>query len=67
MTMSLMTQTQLKQEVTALAATAFHQHLISGYGDGESPGEYQIVIQGKPRHFSLEYAHDFLEQLLAHA
>lgn len=55
---------QLKTEVEQLAAEAFHQHLISGYGDGEYPGEYQIVLNGKPRHFPLEYAKSFLLQLV---
>jgi hypothetical protein len=57
---------QLRAEVEKLAAEAFHQHLISGYGDGELPDEYQIVIQGKPRHYSLEYAHSLLANLVEH-
>jgi hypothetical protein len=56
---------QLKVEVEQLAAQAFYQHLISGYGNGENPDEYQIVIDGKPRHFPLEYARTFLLQLVA--
>ncbi|QYO68711.1 hypothetical protein JVX88_28725 [Leptolyngbya sp. 7M] len=56
----------LRAEVEKLAAEAFHQHLISGYGDGESPDEYQIVLQGKPRHYSLEYAHSLLANLIEH-
>lgn len=55
---------QLKTEVEKLAEQAFHQHLISGYGDGEYPDEYQIVIQGKPKHFPLEYARSFLARLV---
>lgn len=55
---------QLKTQVEHLAAEAFHQHLISGYGDGEYPDEYQIVIDGKPRHFPLDYAKSFLLQLV---
>ncbi|NJO77856.1 MAG: hypothetical protein HC827_04555 [Cyanobacteria bacterium RM1_2_2] len=55
---------QLKSQVEQLAAEAFHQHLISGYGDGEYPGEYQIAINGKPRHFPLEYAKSFLLKLV---
>lgn len=55
---------QLKTEVERLAAEAFHQHLISGYGDGEYPGEYQIAIQGKPRHLPLEEAQRFLTWLM---
>lgn len=56
---------ELKREVERLAEEAFHQHLISGYGDGERPNEYQIVYEGKPRHFPLEYTYSFLTQLLA--
>lgn len=55
---------QLKHEIEELAAEAFHQHLISGYGDGEYPDEYQIVIEGKPRHFPLEAARSLLTRLL---
>lgn len=55
---------QLKNEVEQLAAEAFHRHLISGYGDGEYPDEYQIVMQGKPKHFPLEYARSFLARLV---
>ncbi|MBF2003583.1 MAG: hypothetical protein IGS50_15095 [Synechococcales cyanobacterium C42_A2020_086] len=54
----------MKSEVERLAKQAFYRHLISGYGTGEYPDEYQIVYQGKPRHFSLEYAHRFLQQLM---
>lgn len=57
---------QLKTQVEQLATEAFHQHLISGYGDGEYPDEYQIVISGKPRHFPLEYAKSFLLELVEH-
>lgn len=60
-----MTQlTDLRQEVHKLAETAFHNHLISGYGDGEYAEAYQIVYQGKPKHLSLEAAHRFLVSLL---
>jgi hypothetical protein len=54
----------LREEVHFLAEEAFHQHLISGYGDGEHPEEYQIVYQGKPRHLPLERARSFLVNLL---
>ncbi|MCU0524817.1 MAG: hypothetical protein MUF72_08335 [Elainella sp. Prado103] len=64
LTMNVLVNHQLKEEVAALAAAAFHQHLISGYGDGESPDEYQIVVQGKPKHFTLERARLFLAQLM---
>lgn len=55
---------ELREQVNLLAEEAFHQHLISGYGDGEHPDEYQIVYQGKPRHFPLERAQSFLTSLL---
>ena len=44
---------ELKNQIEKLAEEAFHRHLISGYGNGESANEYQIVYEGKPRHFSL--------------
>ena len=54
----------LREEVRELAERAFHQRLISGYGDGEYNDEYQIVYKGKPRHLNLEYAQTFLKTLL---
>jgi hypothetical protein len=54
----------LRDEVHQLAEDAFHQHLISGYGDGEFEGEYQIVYKGKPRHVPLERARSFLVSLI---
>ncbi|GAB1540776.1 hypothetical protein NUACC21_34450 [Scytonema sp. NUACC21] len=54
----------LRNEVQHLAEEAFHRKLISGYGDGPDNNEYQIVFQGKPRHFPLEKAHSFLCELL---
>ena len=54
----------LKHKIKKLADTAFHRHLISGYGDSEFPNQYQIVYQGKPRHFSLEHAFVFLKMLI---
>ncbi|MBD1851966.1 hypothetical protein H6F87_18435 [Cyanobacteria bacterium FACHB-502] len=59
-------QANLKNEIERLAEEAFHRHLISGYGNGESSNEYQIIYEGKPRHFSLEYARNFLRQLINH-
>lgn len=56
--------TTLREEVHTLAEEAFHLHLISGYGDGEYDGEYQIVYKGKPRHLPLERARTFLIELL---
>jgi len=54
----------LREEVHSLAEEAFHLHLISGYGDGEYDGEYQIVYKGKPRHLPLERAKAFLVNLM---
>jgi hypothetical protein len=54
----------LRSEIRHLAEQAFHQKLISGYGDGPNSNEYQIVFQGKPRHFLLEDAYSFLNELL---
>ncbi len=54
----------LRAEVHNLAKTAFHRHLISGYGDSEYPDEYQIVHEGKPRHLPLSRARAFLARLL---
>ncbi|GAB4370321.1 MAG: hypothetical protein Kow00121_10930 [Elainellaceae cyanobacterium] len=59
------TESELKTEVETLARIAFHQRLISGYGDGEYPHEYQIVYKGKPRHFALNHAKTFLQTLLS--
>ena len=42
----------LRDEVQ-IAEEAFHLKLISGYGDGQNSNEYQIVVNGKPRHFPL--------------
>ena len=58
------TKDELRAVVHQLAEQAFHQGLISGHGDGEFDQEYQLVLEGKPRHFSLEYARSFLEELL---
>ncbi len=55
---------QLKSEVEALATLAYFRHLISGHGQGEHPDQYQIVIQGRPKHYLLEEAHSVLAQML---
>jgi hypothetical protein len=55
---------KLKSEVEQLATLAYFRHLISGYGQGEHPDRYQIVIQGRPKHYLLEEAHSVLAQLL---
>jgi hypothetical protein len=55
---------QLRGEVHELAEAAFHRHLISGHGDSEYPDEYQIVHQGKPKHFPLSRARAFLAKLI---
>jgi hypothetical protein len=57
----------LREEVHHLAEDAFHRHLISGYGDGENPDEYQIVYKGKPRHLPLDRARSFLIDLIEHS
>jgi hypothetical protein len=59
------TKTQLRGEVRKLAEEAFHLKLISGYGDGQYSDEYQIVYNGKPKHFPLERARLFLRNLMA--
>lgn len=56
---------ELREEVRTLAEEAFHLKLISGYGDGQDSNEYQIVYNGKPRHYPLEQAGDFLRNLIA--
>lgn len=58
------TMADLRDEVRELAEEAFHQKLISGYGDGSNKNEFQIVFKGKPRHLSLEQAHSFLDDLI---
>ena len=59
------TEASLRNEVRHLAEEAFHRKLISGYGDGPDVSEFQIVLEGKPRHFPLEQARSFLTALLA--
>jgi hypothetical protein len=59
------TKTTLRDEVRQLAEEAFHLKLISGYGDGQYSDEYQIVSNGKPKHFPLERAHLLLKNLIA--
>lgn len=59
------TKTALRDEVRKLAEEAFHLKLISGYGDGQDSDEYQIVSNGKPKHFPLERARLLLRNLLA--
>jgi hypothetical protein len=54
----------LRDEVRQLADAAFRQKLISGHGDGEYSSKYQIIFQGRPRHYELEYARDFLKDRL---
>ena len=54
----------LRDEVRQLAEEAFHRKLISGYGDGPDNNEYQIVCNGKPKHFPLEHARSLLGKLI---
>jgi hypothetical protein len=58
------TKTALRDEVHNLAKEAFHLKLISGYGDGQYSDEYQIVHNGKPKHYPLEGARTFLYNLI---
>lgn len=58
------TKTALRDEVRQLAKEAFHLKLISGYGDGQYNEEYQIVHNGKPKHYPLERARSFLSNLI---
>lgn len=60
----MLMESPLRDEVRRLADEAFHHKLISGYGDGEFTDEFQIVYQGKPRHYPLSEARAFLRQLL---
>lgn len=62
--MNVKTRASLREEVRELAQEAFHKTIISGHGDGENAQEYQLVIEGKPRHYSLENARAYLSQLL---
>ena len=59
------TKTSLRQEVQQLAKKAFQRKLISGYGDGQYSDEYQIVYNGKPKHYPLERARFILSNLIA--
>ncbi len=54
----------LRTEVKHLAEAAFHRQLISGYGDGADMSKFQLVCQGKARHFPLERARSLLRQWL---
>ncbi|MGF1478495.1 MAG: hypothetical protein ACFB4I_03260 [Cyanophyceae cyanobacterium] len=58
------TNTALREDVHQLAERAFKNNLISGYGDGQYQEEYQLVLHGKPRHYSLERAYLILRNLL---
>lgn len=61
------TVADLRNEVRQLAEEAFHQKLISGYGDGQNDNEFQVVYIGKPRHLSLQDARTFLNNLINHS
>jgi hypothetical protein len=58
------TKVALRNEIRQLAEEAFYHKLISGYGDGADSDEFQIIIEGKPRHFPLQEARSFLNDLL---
>lgn len=65
--MKTSTKTDLRDDVRKLAEEAFHLKLISGYGDGQYSDEYQIVYNGKPKHFPLERARSILRNLIANS
>ena len=54
----------LRDEIRRLADEAFHRKLISGFGDGPDNSEFQIVIDGKPRHLPLDEARSVLNEML---
>ena len=54
----------LRDEIRRLADEAFHRKLISGFGDGPDDSEFQIVINGKPRHLPLDEARSVLNEIL---
>ncbi|MGB3650458.1 MAG: hypothetical protein WBA41_04500 [Rivularia sp. (in: cyanobacteria)] len=54
----------LRDQIRQLADEAFHRKLISGFGDGPDSSEFQIVIDGKPRHLPLEEARSVLNEML---
>lgn len=61
------TKATLRDEVRKLAEEAFHRKLISGYGDGQDSNEYQLVCDGKPKHFPLERTYFILSNLIANS
>jgi hypothetical protein len=54
----------LRLEVHRLADKAFRYHFISGYGEIEDSGEYQIVYKGRPKYLALRNARAFLLNLM---
>jgi hypothetical protein len=54
----------LRLEVHRLADKAFRYHFISGYGEMENSGEYQIIYKGKPQFLALRNARSFLLNLM---
>jgi hypothetical protein len=54
----------LQMEVHRLADRAFRYHFISGYGEMEHSGEYQIIYKGKPRYLALQNARTFLLNIM---
>jgi hypothetical protein len=54
----------LQMEVHRLADRAFRHHFISGYGEMEQSGEYQIIYKGKPRYLALPNARTFLLNIM---
>lgn len=58
------TEVNIRDEIEHLAKEAFNRNLISGYGHGQYRNEYQIVCNGKPRHYPLEQARALLQQMI---
>jgi hypothetical protein len=54
----------LQMEVHRLADRAFRYHFISGYGEIENSGEYQIIYKGKPQYLALQNARTFLLKIM---
>jgi hypothetical protein len=54
----------LRLEVHRLADKAFRYHFISGYGEIEDSGEYQIVYKGRSKYLALRNARSFLLNLM---
>jgi hypothetical protein len=58
------TRELLRLEVHRLADRAFRYHFISGYGEVENSGEYQIIYKGNPQYLALPHARTFLLKIM---